>query len=113
MARLTRAVLNSFTAFCEHFGLELFPWQREAFSRATERVPGLVEAYNAGVTRGEPAEFAPAPVAKRELPTSAAWTKIETLAKVKLEKGGATTLEQAIELVGNENPTLYREAFAE
>ena len=87
--------------------------EEAAIVKAMDRVPALVEAYNAGVARGEPAEFAPAPVEKRALPTSAAWTKIETLAKVKLEKGAATTLEQACELVGNEHPDLYAQALAE
>ena len=47
--------------------------EEAAILKAMERVPALVEAYNAGVARGEPAEFAPAPVEKRALPTSAAF----------------------------------------
>ena len=87
--------------------------QEAAIVQAMDRVPALVEAYNAGVARGEPAEFASAPVAKRELPMSDAWGQLETLAKARLEKGGAKTLEQALELVGKEHPDLYAQAFEE
>ena len=37
-----------------------------AFVKAMDQAPELVKAYNDGQDRGEPAEFAPAPVAKRE-----------------------------------------------
>ena len=84
-----------------------------ALVKAMHQVPGLVNAYNVGQARGEPLEFAPAPVAKRELPPAPAWDRIDAMAKVKLEKGAAKTIEQARELVGAEHPELYREAMAE
>ncbi len=50
MARLTRAVLSSFTAFCGHFGIALFAWQREAFSQATARRHGRFVHRLAGIS---------------------------------------------------------------
>ena len=87
--------------------------QEVAIAKAMDRVPGLIDAYNAGVARGEVPEFALAPVVKREAPTSPAWDKLDLLAKVKLEKGDAKTIEQALVLVGAEHPDLERQALAE
>ena len=84
-----------------------------AIARAMDEAPLLVKAYNAGQARGEPLEFAPEPVEKAEPETPPAWAKIERLAKVKLEKGEASTIEQAAVLVGNEHPDLYRQACSE
>lgn len=36
--KLAMRVTQSFAAFCQAFGIPLFPWQREAFGGATERV---------------------------------------------------------------------------
>jgi len=46
LARLT----GDFLAFCDHFGIGLYPWQREAFGRACERENGRFRYRLAGVS---------------------------------------------------------------
>ena len=82
-----------------------------AFVKAMDQAPELVKAYNDGQDRGEPAEFAPAPVAKQEAPPSAAWIKLEGLAKAKVEKGAAPTVAQAIATIADEDPALFAAAY--
>ena len=62
--RLSRAVLDQFTAFTDHFGIDLFPWQREAFSTATARRRGRFVHRLAGISvpRGDGKSFAGAAV---------------------------------------------------
>jgi len=62
--RLSRAVLDQFTAFTDHFGIDLFPWQREAFSTATARRRGRFVYRLAGISvpRGDGKSFAGAAV---------------------------------------------------
>ena len=64
-ARLLDAeVLESFPAFCERFGISLYPWQTEAFGRACERADGRFRYRLAGVSapRGNGKSFAGAAV---------------------------------------------------
>ena len=62
--RLSRVVLNNFGAFCDHFAIELFPWQREAFGQATDRRRHQFRYRLAGVSvpRGDGKSYAGAAV---------------------------------------------------
>ena len=46
----------------------------------------------------------------RDAEAGSAWGKLQAKAKVRLEKGDAKTIEQALALVGTENPELERQA---
>ena len=62
----------------------------------------------------DPASGRGADVVKKSAPrASPAWTRIDTLVNIKLDKGLAPTIEQARELVGDERPALYARAIAE
>ena len=86
--------------------------EEAAIVKAMDSIPGLVEAYNTGMARGDPDEYAPTPVEKVE-PATPAWDQIEVMAKLKVSKGEAPTIEQACTIVGAEHPDLYRQALAE
>ena len=47
---LSRAVLSSFTAFCDSFRIDLYPWQAEAFCQATERSKGRFRRRVSGIS---------------------------------------------------------------
>src|SRR5438552_3333203 len=65
MARLLdAAVLDSFLAFADRFGICLYDWQREAFGAACERVDGRFKHRLAGISvpRGNAKSFSGAVV---------------------------------------------------
>ena len=50
MESLSPAVIESFTTFCDHFRIPLFPWQREAFGLALAREGGRFLNRVAGIS---------------------------------------------------------------
>ena len=101
----------------DHFDkIKLEKGEAKTIEQARELVfdehPSLYHGYQLGVSRGEPAEFASVPVEKNE-PETPAWDRMTELAKVKLEKGLAPTIEQAIVQVGTEHPEIWMQAEEE
>ena len=79
----------------------------QAIVRAQDQEPELLALYE----RLEP-DDPPKPV-KKQAPRTPTWDRVTLLARVKLEKGDAKTIEQGRELVFDERPDLYRQASAE
>lgn len=45
-----RALAENFPAWCDHFGIRLYPWQRDAFGDATRRAGGRFLHRLAGIS---------------------------------------------------------------